>query len=270
MMSGEKGKLLLLGGTGFVGSEILRYATGQGYKVVALSRRGSPPSGAAPSIGAGSVEWRAGNAIDPTVVPAILAEGGFTGVIHAVGMLFEGDLNRLASGSGSVPTPGSTYDDVTRKTALNALAAVTAGAAGAAPAPPFAFVSAAEASWTFDGAFEGTPLAWLRRYLVAKRAVEDALLGAGAAGRRAAAAAAAALLLRRPCIAAASLWLPPPPPPPPPRRCLFAPFEFPAHDPAHPPAARQGASAPSSSAPASSGPGPGPGPPPAARRRRAL
>ncbi len=171
-MSEQKGKLLLLGGTGFVGSEILKVATGQGYKVVALSRRGLPPGGAPPNS---NVEWRTGNAVDPAVVPAILAEGGFSGVIHAVGMLFEGDLNRLASGSGSVPTPGSTYDDVTRKTALNALAALAATAAPGAAAP-FAFVSAAEARWTFDGAFQGTPLEWLRRYLIAKRAVEDALL----------------------------------------------------------------------------------------------
>lgn len=177
-MSTEKGKLLLLGGTGFVGGEILSYATSQGYKVVAVSRRGVPPDGSPANP---NVDWRKGNAVDPSLVPTILSEGGFTGVVHAVGMLFEGDINRLASGSGSVPTPGSTYDDVTRKTALNALAAVTN--APADRALPFAFVSAAEARWTFDAAFEGTPAAWLRRYLVAKRAVEDALLGAGDAGR---------------------------------------------------------------------------------------
>ena len=35
------------------------------------------------------------------------------------------------------------------------------------------FVSAAEAKWGFDGAFEGTPVSWLHDYLVAKRAVEN-------------------------------------------------------------------------------------------------
>lgn len=38
-------------------------------------------------------------------------------------MLLESDLNRFASGSGSVPAPGSTFDEVTRQTALNAAAA---------------------------------------------------------------------------------------------------------------------------------------------------
>lgn len=33
----------------------------------------------------------------------------------AVGMLFEGDLNKFASGSGSIPAAGATYDDITRK-----------------------------------------------------------------------------------------------------------------------------------------------------------
>ncbi|CAM9793965.1 unnamed protein product [Phaeothamnion confervicola] len=41
---------------------------------------------------------------------------------------------------------------------------------------PMVFVSAAEARWTFDGAFVGTPVEWLHAYLVAKRAVEDKLL----------------------------------------------------------------------------------------------
>ncbi|CAN0369998.1 unnamed protein product [Hapterophycus canaliculatus] len=38
---------------------------------------------------------------------------------------------------------------------------------------PFVFISAAEAKWGFDSIFEGTPVGFLRDYLVAKRAVED-------------------------------------------------------------------------------------------------
>ena len=45
------------------------------------------------------------------------------GCVHAVGMLLASDLNAIASGSGSTPNPGATYDDVTRKTAVNAAAA---------------------------------------------------------------------------------------------------------------------------------------------------
>jgi len=44
---------------------------------------------------------------------------GFAATVYndllAVGMLFEGDLNKFASGSGSIPAAGATYDDITRK-----------------------------------------------------------------------------------------------------------------------------------------------------------
>ncbi len=171
-LKSEPRKILLLGGTGFVGGEILKRAVGSGYKVVAVSRRGRPASS---SLSGDLVDWRSGDATDPSLVKGILGEGNFYGVIHAVGMLFEGESNKFASGSGSIPTPGSTYDDVTRKTALNALSAVIETVPPNGEAIPFAFISAAEAKWTFDAAFEGTPAAWLHRYLIAKRAVEDAL-----------------------------------------------------------------------------------------------
>jgi nucleoside-diphosphate-sugar epimerase len=79
-----------------------------------------------------------------------------------------------------VPSPGATYDAVTRQTALAAAAAAAElcarGASGAPP--PFVFVSAAEAAWTFEA-----PVEFLRLYLDAKRAVERELLdGYGASG----------------------------------------------------------------------------------------
>ena len=40
----EKGKLLVLGGTGFVGSTVAKLALDRGYEVVSLSRRGRPPA----------------------------------------------------------------------------------------------------------------------------------------------------------------------------------------------------------------------------------
>lgn len=59
------------------------------------------------------MDYRAANVIeDPAAIEGVLAEGGFDGVVHAVGMLLANDLNRFASGSGSVPKPGTTYDQV--------------------------------------------------------------------------------------------------------------------------------------------------------------
>lgn len=51
-------------------------------------------------------------------------KGNYDGVVHAVGMLFAGSMNRFASGSGSIPDPGTTYDKITRQTAFAATAAL--------------------------------------------------------------------------------------------------------------------------------------------------
>ena len=98
-------KVLVLGGSGYVGSEVCRQLLSRGYTVVSVSRRGTGE--------VEGVDWRAGDVVaDPDVVERILAEGGFDGVMHTIGMLLEGEANKFASGSGSVPTPGSTYDQV--------------------------------------------------------------------------------------------------------------------------------------------------------------
>jgi nucleoside-diphosphate-sugar epimerase len=193
------GRVLVLGGTGFVGSRICVELLDAGYDVTSVSRRGTPPvsdDGDAPSASANSaarlresVDWRVGDASDPTTALDVLKEGGFVGVVHAVGMLLASDLNALASGSGSIPDKDATYDKVTRVTAFNAAdaaaqcveggtrvkAAPGAAARGddavaSSPPPPFVFVSAAEARWDFRAPFD-----WLEEYLVAKRAVEARL-----------------------------------------------------------------------------------------------
>jgi nucleoside-diphosphate-sugar epimerase len=178
-----RGRLLLLGGTGFVGTAVAEKALAAGWSVTSVSRRGRPvvdADGWPPRRVVDDVDWRAGDATDPAVVRAILEEGGFSAVMHCIGMLLNNDWNRFASGSGSVPTPGSTYDAVTRQTCLAAAAdaaALCAKGPGDAP-PPFVFVSAAEAAWTFEA-----PVEFLRNYLAAKRAVERELLdGYGDAG----------------------------------------------------------------------------------------
>ena len=160
---GSKGKLLVLGGTGFVGSKVCELALEAGYDVVSVSRRGTPPGGAVGALA--NVEWRAGDATRPETAQDVLAEPGFVGCVHAVGML-------LACGSGSKPAPGATYDDITRVTASYAAdAAATTLPRGANDAPPpFVFVSAAEARWDFRA-----PVDWLEDYLRAKRAVERKL-----------------------------------------------------------------------------------------------
>jgi hypothetical protein len=139
--------------------------------VVSLSRRGRLADETDDSV-----SWVAGDAAQEKTVSAVLQDfGPFDACIHAVGLLLDSDsglsaFNKFASGSGSQPTSESTYDRITRQTAFTAIDGFSATSSPTFP-KPFVFVSAAEAGWTVP-----TPVAWLERYLVAKRAVEKKLL----------------------------------------------------------------------------------------------
>lgn len=89
---GDK-KLLVLGATGFVGSEVARQAVSKGYKVVGLSRRGGDSEAAKTELGK-KIDWRKGDISKEGVIAEVLAEGGFAGIVHAVGILLEGDANK--------------------------------------------------------------------------------------------------------------------------------------------------------------------------------
>lgn len=94
-----------------------------------------------------------------------------------------GRFNRFASGSGSLPDSGSTYDTITRLTAFNAIDAALeySQSEGLTDPIPFCFTSAAEAGWpdVKGGSFVEKRLTpnFMKRYLMAKRAVEEKLVG---------------------------------------------------------------------------------------------
>ena len=110
-------KLLVLGGTGFVGREAVKRARQKGFSVVSISRRGK-------LVGESdqSVTWVSGDASQVKTIQAVIDDfGPFDGCIHAVGLLLDTEsglsaLNKYASGSGSSPTSESTYDRITRQT----------------------------------------------------------------------------------------------------------------------------------------------------------
>ena len=140
------------------------------------------------------MNWVVGDATNPSDVKSIVSEAD--AVVHAVGLLFDVEsglqgLNTIVSGSKSQPDPEkSTYDNITRKTMFNIIDAVEAKAKNplnvlkGTGKTPLAFVSCAESGWpdVQFGDFVEEKLApeWLRKYLVAKRAVESRLSSSSA------------------------------------------------------------------------------------------
>lgn len=108
------------------------------------------------------------------------------------GLLFDvdsglGNLNKIVSGSGSIPGESSTYDAITRITALNVISAIEKkqslniiGTIMNKSRYPLCFVSCAEAGWP-EVPYWGPTIEdniapeWLQRYLIAKRSVESRL-----------------------------------------------------------------------------------------------
>lgn len=178
----KKGKLLVLGGTGFLGQTVCKRAVLEGYEVTSLSRRGIVADAAESSS---PVDYRTGDAREKSAISNILKEGGYTGVVHCIGLLFDdasglGQFNVFVSGSKSLPDTDSTYDTITRLTGFNAIDAAAEYAQSMDKPLPFCFASCAEAGWPD---MPGGPqieryLApeWLKRYLAAKRTVEKKLL----------------------------------------------------------------------------------------------
>ena len=166
---------------GYVGREVCKRAVERGWEVASLSRRGENPLPGDAALDC--VEWLQGDAADSSDVQKFVKDAD--AVVHAVGLLFDVDsgltqFSKVVSGSNSVPGEESTYDRVTRQTAFNAIDA-TANRLRLpfAPRTPLAFVSCAESGWpdVSGGSFVEDKVApeWLRRYLVAKRAVEAKL-----------------------------------------------------------------------------------------------
>lgn len=173
-------RLLVLGGNGFVGREVCRLAVQRGFQVTSLSRRGENPEPGNQELD--QVNWVKGNAVDAGVVSDLVGEAD--AVVHAIGLLFDSNsgltnLNLIVSGSGSTPDDTSTYDRITRQTAFNLINSIKGKLRMPfSPPTPMMFVSAAEAGWpdvALGEQVENVAPAWLKEYLVAKRAVEGEL-----------------------------------------------------------------------------------------------
>eukprot|EP01036_Dinobryon_divergens_P022419 gene22419-30671_t len=184
-------RILVLGGSGFVGGAFLKEYPSfierrssveeNSIEIVSLSRRGVTEvvtEGGRCNIRLISVKGDATN--ETAISDLFLKYGPFDVCVHSMGVLLDADsgggpLNKYASGSGSEISVDATYDKITRQSAFFALDALV-NQQQAEP-PVFVFISAAEAGWTVD-----PPVDWLRRYLKAKRQVEERLMSLTAAG----------------------------------------------------------------------------------------
>jgi len=185
-MAASSKRVAVFGGTGFVGSAVCERLVKKGYDVTAVSRRGTNPKPGDKNLD--QVTWVKGDATDAGTVKKIINDAD--AAVHAIGLLFDVDsglvnLNTIVSGSKSVPGKDSTYDAITRQTSFNILDAIEGKLSfpglGKKDKFPVCFVSAAEAGWpdAIGGQFVEDNLApeWLKKYLIAKRAVEARLAG---------------------------------------------------------------------------------------------
>jgi nucleoside-diphosphate-sugar epimerase len=187
-------RVAVFGGTGYVGSQVCERLVNKGYEVTGVSRRGQNPR-PGKSDALDQVNWVSGDATKPADVQKIVDNAD--AIVHAVGLLFDVEsglqgLNTIVSGSGSIPDPEqSTYDNITRKTMFNVVDAIEKKARNPINVikngnakTPLAFVSCAEAGWpdVQFGDFVEKKLApeWLKKYLIAKRSVEERLDGSSA------------------------------------------------------------------------------------------
>lgn len=176
-------KVAVFGGTGYVGSAVCERLVNRGYEVTAVSRRGENPRPDSPVLS--QVTWMKGDATDSKTVEAIIKDSD--AAVHTIGLLFDvdsglGNLNKIVSGSGSVPGEASTYDRITRQTMFNVCDAaekkMSMNIFGGKSKFPIMFVSAAEAGWPdvrFGATVDKLAPTWLKKYLEAKRSVEERL-----------------------------------------------------------------------------------------------
>ncbi|CAG9316381.1 unnamed protein product [Blepharisma stoltei] len=139
--------LLVFGGSGFVGSAILKYAVSQGIKCMSISRSGKPRH---PEPWQTNVEYIHGDALDQSSYINLIPKA--SGVIHSIGVLIDSrtPLNISKTYQGS-------YEHMNRDTALK-ICELLEG-----KDKTFVFLSAERGMW------------FSPRYLQTKRQVEDYL-----------------------------------------------------------------------------------------------
>jgi len=98
-------RIVVAGGSGFLGSRICKHATARGWSVISLSRSGEPQwdvitSSIERPSWASSVEWAKADILSPSTYKPYLK--GATAVIHSMGILLEADYKGVLQGRESI------------------------------------------------------------------------------------------------------------------------------------------------------------------------
>ncbi|RDA92989.1 hypothetical protein CP533_5522 [Ophiocordyceps camponoti-saundersi (nom. inval.)] len=102
-MSASK-KLVVCGGSGFLGSRICKHAVTRGWDVISISRSGKPNwptviGSPEPPSWAHQVSWERADILRPATYAPLLK--GASGVVHSMGILLEADYKDVVSGKES-------------------------------------------------------------------------------------------------------------------------------------------------------------------------
>lgn len=163
-------KVLVLGGSGFIGSQVCLEAVSEGHQVYALGRN-------KPDTVPEGVNWISKDALDYESMEVFLKEERFDAVINCVGILFDYNtslrrLNKLFSGSNSMAHRGNeTYGNIIEGISLNLYHVLKDTDC------KMVFMSAAETKWRegrLTRLFERIFIPkFLKEYLKRKRFVDD-------------------------------------------------------------------------------------------------
>ncbi|ORX51254.1 NAD(P)-binding protein [Hesseltinella vesiculosa] len=90
-------KLLVVGGSGFLGQSVCRAAVNKGWQTISLSRHGEPVqfSHQGKPHWADEVEWAQGDSLEPASYKDVLK--GVTDVVHTVGIILESDYKKAVN-----------------------------------------------------------------------------------------------------------------------------------------------------------------------------
>lgn len=176
-MAAAAKKLVVCGGSGFLGSRICKFGVQRGWEVTSISRSGEPRweavTGArtAPAW-ARRVSWERADIFQPATYAPLFRGANYA--VHSLGILLEADYKGILSGQesplagikklvggapGSLAKDGLTYERMNRDSAILAAEAAASGGVEA-----FAYISA-------SGAAPGLP----SRYISTKREAEQLL-----------------------------------------------------------------------------------------------